>query len=65
MLHYAINENKTDFVIKTLSLFESEFNTKNEKGNTPFHIACLKGNFEVVKKMNEFWKSKNHNKTQN
>jgi len=37
-------------------VFENEFNTKNEKGNTPFHLACLKGNLEVVQKMATFWK---------
>jgi len=34
--------------LKTLHIFENEFNTKNEHGNTPFHLACLKGNVEVV-----------------
>ena len=43
LLHYAIFENKTRFVISILHLFENELNLKNEKGNTPLHHACLKG----------------------
>jgi ankyrin repeat protein len=29
-------------------LYENEVNTKNARGNTPFHYACLRGNIEIV-----------------
>jgi ankyrin repeat protein len=48
LLHYAIFENKTEFIKKVLPLYENEVNAKNEPGNTPFHYACLKGNLEIV-----------------
>jgi hypothetical protein len=31
-----------------LHLYENEVNAKNERGNTPFHYACLKGNLDIV-----------------
>ncbi len=48
LLHYTIFENKADFLHKVLHLYENEVNAKNERGNTPFHYACLKGNIEIV-----------------
>ena len=34
--------------MKALPLYENEVNAKNERGNTPFHYACLKGNLDIV-----------------
>lgn len=48
LLHFAVLENKLNFIYDTLHLFENEVNVKNAVGNTPFHYACLKGNNEVV-----------------
>ena len=48
LLHYAIFENKTEFIHRVLHLYENEVNTKNARGNTPFHYACLRGNIEIV-----------------
>ena len=48
LLHYSIFENKAAFLQKILHLYENEINAKNERGNTPFHYACLKGNLEMV-----------------
>ena len=48
MLHFTIFENKPEFLQKVLYLYENELNAKNERGNTPFHYACLKGNLEIV-----------------
>lgn len=48
LLHFAVFENKTDFIYKILHLYENEVNVKNARGNSPFHYACLKGNIEIV-----------------
>jgi ankyrin repeat protein len=44
VIHYAIFENKVEFIAEIAHLYENEINLKNEDGNTPFHYACLKGN---------------------
>jgi ankyrin repeat protein len=49
LLHYAIFDNKTEFVKHMIELFENEINMKNEDGNTPLHYACIRGNLEIVK----------------
>lgn len=48
LLHFAIFENKRDFIYQVLHLYENELNVKNARGNTPFHYACLKGNIDIV-----------------
>lgn len=48
LLHFAVFENKTEFIFKVLHLYENEVNVKNARGNTPFHYACLKGNIKIV-----------------
>jgi hypothetical protein len=49
LLHYAILDNKTEFVIEVISIFENDLNVQNIDNNTPLHYACLRGNLKVVK----------------
>ena len=49
ILHYAIFDDKTDFVRSIIDLYENEVIMRNEDGNTPLAYACMKGNLEIVK----------------
>lgn len=49
VLHYAIFDNKTEFVKSIIDLYENEVNMRNEDGNTPLQYACMRGNLEIVK----------------
>lgn len=48
LVHYAVLSRKANFLIRVKSMFENEINNKNEQGNTPFHLACLLGNLDLV-----------------
>lgn len=48
LIHFAIFEEKKDFIHNVLHLYENEITHKNANGNTPFHYACLRGNVEIV-----------------
>jgi ankyrin repeat protein len=48
LLHYAVLSKKSNFIIRVKAMFENEINNKNEQGNTPFHLACLLGDLELV-----------------
>lgn len=49
LLHYAILDAKTQFIEKTLGVFENDLSVQNVDGNTPLHYACLLGNLKIVK----------------
>jgi len=49
LLHYAILDDKTEFIEKVIGVFENDINAQNVDNNTPLHYACLKGNIKIVK----------------